>query len=158
MAWSTPPTFVSGTPLPAADLNTLSGDLAVLGGAWAAFTPTWTASTTNPTLGNGTLVGRYMQAGKLVFFTIDLTIGSGTLLGSGQYLFTLPATAVRGAELAISATLTMKQGTNRNSGGAILVNTGTVRLMQATGAVTPSSPFAWASGDVISLAGQYEAV
>ena len=54
--------------------------------------------------------------------------------------------------------LTMKQGTNRNSGGAILVNTGTVRLMQATGAVTPSSPFVWASGDVISLAGQYEAV
>lgn len=62
-------------------------------GAWQTFTPAWTAATTNPTLGNGTLVGRYMRIGRTVHVSITLTAGSTTNVGSGTYLFSLPFTA-----------------------------------------------------------------
>lgn len=64
--------------------------------AWTSYTPSWTATTTNPTLGNGTLTGRYMLIGKTCFVSITLTIGSTTSVGSGTYLFGLPFTSAAG--------------------------------------------------------------
>jgi hypothetical protein len=158
MAWVTPPTFTAGqTAGVSTALNQVCFDLAIIGGAWASFTPAWTASGTNPVLNNGTLVGRYKQVDKTIDFTIDLTIGSTTTLGSGTYLFDLPVASVRGVEMAINSTLSMVHGVTRNSGGALLVTSTVARLMQDTGPVTNASPFAWATGDVISLAGSYEA-
>jgi hypothetical protein len=61
--------------------------------AWPSYTPAWTASTTNPALGNGTLIGRYMRIGKTVHVSITLTVGSSTNVGSGTYLFSLPFTS-----------------------------------------------------------------
>lgn len=135
----------------------VANNLALIGGAMGTYTPAWTASTTNPVLNNGTIVGRFKQVDKMVDFTIDLTIGSTTTVGSGQYLFSLPVNCVRGVEKAINACLTMVHGTSRNSGGAVLVSAGVARLMQSSAAVSEASPFAWAAGDVISLAGRYEA-
>lgn len=60
--------------------------------AWTAYTPTWTSSSTNPVLGNGTLIGRYMKIGRTVFCNINLITGSTTTYGSGQYSFSLPTT------------------------------------------------------------------
>lgn len=62
-------------------------------GAWVSYTPSWTASTTNPTLGNGTVVGRYALAGKVCHVTIRLIPGSTTTFGTGTYLFGVPFTA-----------------------------------------------------------------
>ena len=68
-------------------------DLNAIGAAAETFTPTWTASTTNPTLGNGTLSGKYFRFNKIVFCQIFLQIGSTTNVGSGQYRWALPVTA-----------------------------------------------------------------
>jgi hypothetical protein len=46
--------------------------------AWTAYTPTWTSDSGSPSIGNGTLVGRYKQLGKTVFFNLKLTYGSTT--------------------------------------------------------------------------------
>src|SRR5579864_7885838 len=59
-------------------------------GAWASYTPSWTGSSTNPSLGNGSLTGRYTQIGKVVLFSVVLTAGSTTTYGSGFWTFTLP--------------------------------------------------------------------
>lgn len=61
--------------------------------AWQSYTPTWTASTTNPTIGNGSLVGRYMRIGKTVHVSITIAGGSTTTAGTGTYLFGLPTTS-----------------------------------------------------------------
>jgi hypothetical protein len=61
-------------------------------GPWQSFTPTWTSSTP-PSLGNGTLTGRYMLIGKTCFAVISLAFGSTTTLGSGNYLFGMPFTS-----------------------------------------------------------------
>jgi hypothetical protein len=61
--------------------------------AWTAYTPTWTASTTTPVLGNGTLTGRYMKIGRTVICHINLTTGSTSTYGSGNHSFSLPVQA-----------------------------------------------------------------
>jgi hypothetical protein len=68
---------------------------AVLGGfgAWQAYTPVWTATTTAPVLGNGVLAGRYCQIGKQVTGRIRLELGSTSTMGSGFWRFSLPVAA-----------------------------------------------------------------
>ena len=56
----------------------------------AAYTPVWTASTSNPTLGDGTLKGRYIQIGKLVVVFISFIFGSTSSFGVGKHFFSLP--------------------------------------------------------------------
>lgn len=55
-----------------------------------SYTPTWTGTTTNPTLGNGTLTGEWSRRGNRISVDITLTIGSTTTLGSGTWEFTVP--------------------------------------------------------------------
>lgn len=59
-------------------------------GAWTSYTPTWAASTTNPTIGNGTLVGRYQRRGDFVQIVIRLELGSTTSVGSGTWTWSTP--------------------------------------------------------------------
>lgn len=61
-------------------------------GAWTAYTPTWTAATSNPTIGNGTISGSYQLRGKFLIWRVELTMGSTTTFGSGGYRFSTPAT------------------------------------------------------------------
>ncbi|MFI9344918.1 hypothetical protein ACIG0D_27185 [Streptomyces sp. NPDC052773] len=68
--------------------------------AWTSYTPTWTSSTA-PSLGNGTLVGRYMKIGRTVFVVIHLTTGSTTTYGSGSYNWSLPVTAASGGAAVV---------------------------------------------------------
>nr|WP_202534087.1 hypothetical protein [Streptomyces sp. SID3212] len=60
--------------------------------AWTTYTPTWSAPTP-PTLGNGSITGRYIKVGRTCTVSWLLTIGSTTTLGSGAYLYGLPFTA-----------------------------------------------------------------
>ena len=61
--------------------------------AWSSYTPTWTGSTTNPTVGNGTLLGRFQRIGRTIHLQINLTAGTTTTFGSGTYAFALPVQA-----------------------------------------------------------------
>lgn len=62
------------------------------GPVWLTYTPTWTAATTNPVIGNGTIAGRYYKTGHLVCFSIYILGGSTTTGGSGIYALSLPVT------------------------------------------------------------------
>lgn len=62
-------------------------------GDWQSYTPTWTASTTNPSLGNGTLVSRWCRIGQTIHWMGSLVAGSTTSGGSGLWAMSLPAAA-----------------------------------------------------------------
>lgn len=64
--------------------------LAAISAAWQTYTPAWTAATTAPALGNGTITGRYTQIGKTVYVAVMLAAGTTTTFGSGVYKFSLP--------------------------------------------------------------------
>ena len=72
------------------------------GGNVTSYTPTWgVVSGTAPALGNGTLTGAFTRIGDLVYFRIQLQIGSTTTTGVGAYTFTLPV-AMTGASNGIA--------------------------------------------------------
>jgi len=57
-----------------------------------AYGPAWTASISNPDIGNGALLGEYTRSGGKVSVLLDLLIGSTTSFGSGRWRFSLPIT------------------------------------------------------------------
>jgi len=73
----------SGQVLTAATLNTI-------GAAWETWTPVWTASTTNPVIGNGTISGSYCRFNKTVIAEGAIIMGSTTTYGTGTYRISLP--------------------------------------------------------------------
>lgn len=64
-------------------------------GAWSTYSPTWTATTTNPT--NYTASGRYVVLGKICHFTAQITFTASTTFGTGGYLISLPVASFNAA-------------------------------------------------------------
>lgn len=71
-----------------ADIRVLSSAL-----AWKSYTLSWTAVTTAPSIGNGSLIGNYSQIGKVVNWRIRFVAGSTTTFGTGAWRFSLPVAA-----------------------------------------------------------------
>lgn len=88
-----PRTWVVGEVVSAALMNQeIRDQVNSMLAAWASYTPAWTASTTAPDVGNGTLTGRYLKIGRTVYGEVTLTCGSTSTYGSGAWSFSLPAT------------------------------------------------------------------
>jgi hypothetical protein len=106
----TPRTWLAGEVVTGAEMNSEIRDpWSSIQSAWTAYTPVLTAPTTNPTLGTGaTSLGTYMQIGKLIIGSFDISFGtSGFVAGSGVYEVSLPVAAPAGGAGA---------GTNAGSG------------------------------------------
>jgi hypothetical protein len=133
--------------------------------SWQSWTPTWT----NLTVGNGTLdYARYKQVGKNVEFRLKFTLGSTSSVGTTPS-FTLPVTS-HGDYMAVSSVL---GGTNSRDSSTSAVATGFTYWASATTAnptyfvvsgsqvnratFTSTTPFTWATGDIIECSGSYEA-
>lgn len=159
-----PKTFVVGEVVAAATLNVeIRDQFNSMFDAWTAYTPSWTGATTNPVVGNGTLVGRYMKVGRTCHVQIDLTCGSTTTYGSGAWSMSLPATAAAGSG-------TIRSGTchaflSQRFLGQILVSpsatTGLLYFPASTAVSNLSSasstvPVVWASGGQLRISFTYE--
>ncbi len=59
-------------------------------GAWTTYTPSFTADGAAPTIGNGTLIGKYTQINKLIFFVAHISAGTTTNFGSGNLHLSIP--------------------------------------------------------------------
>lgn len=156
MTWPvTVASATAGTVGTAADFNNHRDALNTAGGAWTAYTPTWTASTTNPTIGSSTVSGRYRLVGHTIDVRISITIGAGFSAGSGSYSFRLPsgiaATVVNTSEVMGMATVFDTSASSTFIYTAYLFSSIDVRLRDNSGVVTHASPMAWATGDKISI-------
>lgn len=88
-------TLTGATLNAASTIGGVSGtNLAADRAAWTAYTPVWSATTTAPTLGNGTKSGAYKQIGKTVYFRININCGTTTNFGVGILQFGLPVSPV----------------------------------------------------------------
>lgn len=146
--------MVSGAVLTAANLN-------AIGAAWEAWTPTLTASTTNPTLGTGSSrVGRYGQVNKIVTGYGKITFGTaGTAAGSGFYSVTVPLTAQASApSVPIGPVFLFDGGINVRVGVLVLTSTTTATMRyDAGGLVSNAAPWAWGANSQIQYSFTYEA-
>jgi hypothetical protein len=144
----------SGQVLTAATLNTI-------GAAWETYTPTLTASTTNPTLGTGSSVsGRYGQVNKIVCGQGQINFGSaGVVAGSGFYFVSLPITAQSSGKV-IGQFQFYDASASAVYIGTLISDTTTRSLMyynNPASVTTNAAPFVWAANDFIRYTFQYEA-
>jgi hypothetical protein len=131
-------------------------------GAWTAYTPAWTGSGSNPSLGNGTIVGRYQKIGRQVTVHVNLITGSTTTYGSGNYNFSVPFTSAASGASLIGAAMLL--GTDR-WGGSTNISPSASTLaaffpISATNTrvdfMTPTRPETFANGSQLRLTCVYE--
>lgn len=135
------------------------------GGAWTAYTPTITASTINPTIGNGVVGGRYIQQGKTVHFRMWYYHGTTSQRGSGYWSFSLPVAAYATGSYGQDTFVAELSCYNISDspGAAMPDSTGTKieRIWFTNGltgqAVTGGWPTQFPAGSEIHISGTYEA-
>lgn len=147
------------------DIGDLEADIAGLEAAWISFTPTWTTSGTAPSLGNGTLTGKYRQVGKTIQFRVRFVPGSTTTFGTGNYFFALPPfasvslgsfdlpTEGSGVAVDVSTQVRYRIIPTINTTTVVWLNTGD----NNPGVVQATAPATWANGDSFNFGGTYEA-
>jgi hypothetical protein len=116
----------------------------------------WTAVTTNPAIGNGTLEGYWKAAGRTMFVKTRMIAGSTTTFGNGFYNFSLPLSSTR---VSSSVAMESAAGNILNSGTryalASFIRTSDIRGVYGN-VILGHTTVVWASGDVINLSGWYE--
>jgi hypothetical protein len=117
----------------------------------ASHTPTWTATSVNPALGNGTLIGSYVQIGSNCMFQFSLTMGSTTTFGTGEWEFTAPFTA---SKTGVGSVWALDSGTAYYIGAAKIEATSNKIYIWTNAGVTgwsATAPFTWAADDRIEV-------
>lgn len=165
MAWTAPKTWSTNDILTTSDMNTYVRDNELAIGTWSSYTPTWTAVTTNPTIGNGTITGRYTATTDWVELWIALVMGSTTTYGVGSYFVSLPFAAVGTFEQFMDASL-YNNGISRHRGVPFMTGGASVFGIYeptAWGGAAPlvwdsTHPFTFGTGDVVTIFGRYRRV
>jgi len=130
--------------------------------AWTSYTPSWTSSGTAPSLGNGTISGKYKQNGKVVFVRVQLVIGSSTTTGSGNWRISLPVDAADTVGIIMPSTY-YDSGVDWYTGVVTCEYDGSISYVvplkgsSPSGAITSTVPFTWGTSDTLTFNGSYEA-
>lgn len=132
--------------------------------AWTAYSPAWSSTGTQPSLGDGTLVGRYRYIDpKTVEVHIRFKRGSTSTNGTGEYLFSLPVnslTDASGIHPTLLSAVLLDAGTRYWNGTAHVrssANTVAVAGGWATGSEWAATvPFTLAVNDEVVIKGRIE--
>jgi len=134
--------------------------------SWQAYTPTWSSDGTAPTIGNGTLSGRYrMLSSDMMLLYVRWIRGSTSTNGTGTYTLTIPSgyNAANNGQYNLMSGRLLDSGTAHyvavgipNPGGTtinvVVADGSNPRLWSATVPVTP------ATNDEVNLEGILEVV
>jgi hypothetical protein len=132
-------------------------------GVWTSYTPVWTADTTNPVIGNGTIQGWYKLVGKTCFVRGNIAMGSTTTFGSGEWYVSMPFTASHADAILMSANLldntTAWYNATVNGARAGLNYKAPIQYQTVGGtanSINATSPFTWTDSDRFIWNGSYE--
>ena len=170
----TGPTGATGPTGPTGAASTVTGPTGATGPTgsftltpWSAYTPTWYTTGTAPSLGNGSLTGRYQTIGSTVVGEIRLVFGSTTTRGSGTYRFSVPAAGVAFDYQPIGQVVVRDEGPGTTFFGTVLFNAGltdrielwmhtqNATIVEGT-QVTADTPMLFSTNDKILIYFQYE--
>ena len=138
------------------EINALDGQMA----AWTAFLPTWT----NLSRGSGGNDSSYVKIGKTVHFRITQSFAANTSV-SGAVSVALPVTAISyglTVDGAIGIVDYLDSNTNAHYSGVIL-RSGTIAFYNAgatyatLAGMSATVPVAYATNDILTITGTYEA-
>ena len=171
----TGPAGASGPTGPAGPASTVTGPAGATGptgsfaiSPWTAYTPVLYGSTTNPTIGNGSITGRYVNIGATIIGEIRIIAGTaGFNRGAGTYSVSLPTAGVIENFQPVGQVVMRDEGPGITYFGTAIFNnnnTGRVELFMHSQvaeydegiAVTASTPFLFSSNDKILIQITYE--
>jgi hypothetical protein len=156
--------ITAGTTTLSVPFNTNRDAIKAASEAWTSYTPTWTASAGTPSVGDGTLTGKYARVNKLIDFRIELVFGSTTTMGTAGSVqrFALPVTPVSTQRHRFLGTA-YDSGTadytayfRWNSAGYLEVVCQPTTAGNGDRTVSNTVPFTWGTGDVLMVQGRYE--
>jgi hypothetical protein len=128
--------------------------------AWTAWTPTLTATTTNPTMGTGaTRNGNYTRFGRTIHGQLHIIFGtSGSAAGSGTYEVSLPVAPTPGSNRIIGSGFVYNSSANTLWTIVAITDSSfgdELRMYTTSTAsgfvITDAVPFTWANNDQIAL-------
>jgi hypothetical protein len=131
---------------------------------WTSYIPVWTASGSNPVIGNGTIEGWYKIIGKTCFVRGNIAMGSSTTFGTGEWYVSMPVTAVHADAILMTVTL-LDNGSawyNATMAGARagFNNKAPMQYVNFTNGtasdVNSTQPFTWTTSDRFIWNGSYE--
>jgi hypothetical protein len=135
---------------------------------WTVYTPQWTGSVTNPTIGDGSVTGRYAVIGGTIYGEIRVLAGvTGFNRGSGIYRLSLPTPGVFENFQPVGQVVMRDEGPgityfgtaifNNNDGTRIeLFMHSQVAQFDEGVAVTDTVPFVFSANDKILVQFSYE--
>ena len=135
--------------------------------SWSTYSVIWSSTSgTQPSIGNGTLNGRYKQIGKTVFVSINLTSGSSTTFGSaGYWQFSLPVSSYLPESTNLNSLIydnSLSNWYSGNSSGLYTGLTDSLSVLYTSGStlsvISFNTPFTWSISDRLSIGGSYESI
>lgn len=132
-------------------LSVQPASLAAAIGPWVDYTPIWTSSGTQPSIGNGALVGKWRRVGDSMEVTIVAVFGTTTTFGTGTYNFSLPSGYTFNGTAAQTLGPARLFYSAHNSGLSWLSSTTTLGVLVPAGFVGQTVPVTWASGNEIDI-------
>lgn len=158
----TMPVLSAGDTPTAAELEQITDQIdSLTDPGWTSYTATWTASVGTPSLGNGSITGRYRRSANsdLVIFEAKLAIGSTTsVAGTSQWFLSLPVTpSANAVTFTVGAVMILDTGTTTRIGVCRFSSSTQLTFETASGGFTATSPQTWANGDYFTFTIMYEA-
>jgi len=131
--------------------------------AWTSYTPSWTAASSNPVIGNGTITGQYKVIGKTCFVRGNVAMGSTTTFGSGEWYISMPFTASNADGILMNANLldntTAWYNATVNGARAGFNYKAPIQYQSVGGTandINATQPFTWTTSDRFIWNGSYE--
>lgn len=129
---------------------------------WAAWTPfgavAWTATGTDPAIGNGTISASYRRIGTTGFYRGVILMGTTTTYGTGSWEVSLPdgwsaSNALGSSGYQTGRLMLNDTGTGVHEGTCYVAPGGTTLLFvhgSPWASVTATAPFTWVSTDFLT--------
>ena len=139
-------------------LNSTDFVLASGFGEWVTYTPTWTSNIGTPSLGNGTITGKYFRLGKMVIVNMSLTFGSTTsAAGTSTWYISLPITSAGSGH---GVWVAYESGVKFYT-GILQVSTGTTTIVgfyapDGQGHLSETRPHTWKANDYLNFTAIYQ--
>ena len=122
-------------------------------GDYSSYTPVLSSTNSDASLGNGTITGTYARSGTNITVNISMFVGTTTVLGTGQWLFSLPFNALE--PYSVGSFIAVPAGVYK-AGSVDVYTNSKCRLYENTVGILGGASYAWVSTNQVKLTITYQ--
>ena len=120
-------------------------------GPWTTYTPTITGMAGGFSIGNASLTGKYRRVGDSMELNISLTWGSTSVIGTGNFGFTIPSGYTATFTQSLFGNATAWHISTGYYGSVFPQSTTSLGALFVNNQAGQNQPFIWATGDTLYI-------